>query len=213
MDSMQNSKIVKWQRHKLKDSLDYFYTLKSVNAKHGSEVSIPEAAKLVSLTGDWAEFGVFRGSTAHRILKVIQPNAKLYLFDSFEGLSEDWREGFKKGAFKLEKSQIPKFDDKLVILKIGYFKDTVPAFGKEHLEPLAFIHIDCDIYSSTICVLEGLNNIIAPGTVIVFDELYNYQYFWKHEYRALQEFTCKHNRQFEYCGRSNKSAAWIKIIK
>lgn len=215
---VKNNGIVEWWKDRSKDSLDYFYTLTPIRAKlHGLEVSIPEGAKLVSLSGDWVEFGVFVGTSARKILEVMPSNIKLYLFDSFEGLPEEWEWGDKfqrlKGHFALKKNQIPEFDDERVIFKIGLFKDTISVFVEEHPEPLPLIHIDCDIYSSAICVLDGLNDLIVPGTIIIFDELYNYPRYLEHEYRALQEFRYKHNRQFEYCGRSDKWAAWIKMIK
>jgi len=198
-----------------KDSLEYFYALEPIHAKYGFDVSVPEGAKLVSSIGDWAEFGVCSGKSARKMLEMLPSDRKLYLFDSFEGLPEDWEreDDIKrpKGFFKLEKEQIPKFNDERAILKIGWFKDTIPTFAEEHQEPLALIHIDCDIYSSTICVLDNLNNIIVPGTIIIFDEIYNYLGSPKNEYRALKEFQYKHERQFEYCGRTDKYAAWIKI--
>jgi len=37
---------------------------------------------------------------------------------------------------------------------------------------MTFIHIDCDLYSSTIFDLWG--NKIVEGTILVFDEYFNY---------------------------------------
>jgi hypothetical protein len=54
--------------------------------------------------------------------------------------------------------------------------------------PIALLHIDCDLYSSTKTIFELLSDRIVPGTVIVFDELVNYPAFKKHEVLAFYEF-------------------------
>lgn len=203
---------------KSKDTLEYLFELEPIHAnRYGIEVSIPEGIKLVSLQHDWVEFGVFVGTSSRLLLKKLPKNTNLYLFDSFEGLPEDWDAGDRikrpKGYFALKNEEIPKFNDGRVKMMKGWFKDSIPIFVKKHSEPLALIHIDCDTYSSTICVLDGINDIIIPGTVVIFDELYNYPQYLNHEYRALQEFQHKHHRKFQYCGRSDKWAAWLKIIE
>jgi hypothetical protein len=50
------------------------------------------------------------------------------------------------------------------------------------------LHIDCDIYASTKEIFDNLVDNIVPGTVIVFDELYNYPGAEEHEFKAFQEF-------------------------
>lgn len=170
---------------------------------------------------DWAEFGVYKGVSAKYLLRYLKNN--LYLFDSFEGLPEDWKfkdgriwNDRKKGYFNL-KNNIPKFNNERAIIKKGWFKETIPQFVKEHKNPLGLIHIDCDIYSSTKDIFDNLNPLIIPGTIIVFDEYYNYDnenQGWKEqEYKAFQEFVKKYNRQYEYIARTSKEQMIIKIIK
>ncbi|VIO70345.1 hypothetical protein CI1B_29980 [Bradyrhizobium ivorense] len=62
----------------------------------------------------------------------------------------------------------------------GLFDETIPVFAQREL-PVAFIHVDCDIYSSTRSLFTGLKSQIRPGCVIVFDEYFNYVGFEKHE--------------------------------
>jgi hypothetical protein len=66
----------------------------------------------------------------------------------------------------------------------------LPEFKKEILKdaPIAFLHIDCDLYASTKTVFDILSDNLVSGTVIVFDELYNYPGFDKHEIKAFTEF-------------------------
>ena len=53
--------------------------------------------------------------------------------------------------------------------------------------PVALLHLDSDIYSAAIFVLRTLiaDRRIVSGTVIVFDELFNYCGFENHESLAL----------------------------
>ena len=56
------------------------------------------------------------------------------------------------------------------------------------------------LYSSAKTVLDQLRGKIVPGTVIVFDEYFNYPGWQQHEYRAFMEFTEMHRIRFEYIG-------------
>ena len=49
-------------------------------------------------------------------------------------------------------------------------------------------HIDCDIYSSTRDALSMLADRLAPGALLLFDELVNYPGWREHEAKALWEF-------------------------
>src|SRR5579864_2775032 len=107
----------------------------------------------VTLEGDYAQFGVWRGRTARIIAALTSKGRKLHLFDSFEGLPEDWIASKKAGHFSLSPDQIPTFDPKVAVIHKGWFKDTVPPFVADMKEPLAFLHMDADLYSSTVDVL------------------------------------------------------------
>ena len=54
--------------------------------------SIASVLPEISLQGDWAQFGVFKGESARLLEGFCRgvPDRKLYLFDSFEGLPEGW---------------------------------------------------------------------------------------------------------------------------
>ncbi|MBC8506227.1 MAG: class I SAM-dependent methyltransferase [Chloroflexi bacterium] len=135
--------------------------------------------------GLWMEFGVFKGRSLNLIAKNI--DQIVYGFDSFDGLPEDWqimdKQLAKAGTFSL--SDIPKVNEN-VELVVGLFQESLPAFLKKHSKPAAFVHIDCDLYSSARYVLSLLN--FQPGTIILFDEYYNYPGWREGEYKAFQEF-------------------------
>jgi hypothetical protein len=58
----------------------------------------------------------------------------------------------------------------------------------QHKGLVAFLHIDCDLYASTSDVLAGLGDRLVPGSVIVFDEFFNYPGWQDGEYKAFKEF-------------------------
>ena len=57
-----------------------------------------------------------------------------------------------------------------MVIHEGWFEDTIPIFTSAHKSPIAFMHIDCDLYSSTKTIFKHLRDRIVPGTVIVLDE-------------------------------------------
>jgi hypothetical protein len=140
------------------------------------------------------EFGVYSGGT----LKVVA-NAReetVYGFDSFQGLPQDWRAGFPAGTFSVEGlPDVPGAE-----LVVGLFADTLPGFLAEHPGPVDFLHMDCDLYSSTVTVLEHVGPRLRAGSVIVFDEYFNYPGWREHEYRAWQEHVTRHGLSFTYEG-------------
>ena len=68
----------------------------------------------------------------------------------------------------------------------GLFDDTLPSFAKTHTQPVSFLHVDCDLYSSTKAIFDILGDQIVEGTVIVFDEYFNYPGWQHHEFKAFQ---------------------------
>ena len=67
----------------------------------------------------------------------------------------------------------------------GWFEDTLPSFPKR---TVAFMHVDSDVYSSAKTILDNFKDYIVPGTVIVFDEYFNYPTYKDHEVKAFREF-------------------------
>jgi hypothetical protein len=89
----------------------------------------------------------------------------------------------------------------------------VPAFVVVDPRPAAFIHIDCDLYSSTKAVLSGLSHRIVPGTVIVFDEYFNYPNWQQHEFRAFQGFCQEQVIRYDYIGFGVKDGHVAVVIR
>lgn len=71
----------------------------------------------------------------------------------------------------------------------GWFENTLPPWAEAHKgETIAFLHVDCDIYSSTVTILRTLQPLLRPGSLIVFDDMYGYVGWDEHEAKALYEF-------------------------
>jgi hypothetical protein len=112
-------------------------------------------------------------------------------------LPEDWWGRAHKGTFKID--GLPRVRSNVRLYK-GWFSDSLPRFRTEHAEPMAFMHMDADLYSSTRDVLTILRDRIVPGTVIQFDEFFNYPAWREHEYKAFIDFVEQNDIEFDYIG-------------
>ncbi len=147
-------------------------------------------------TGAVLEFGVYHGLSLRKIARHV--GGPVHGFDSFEGLPEDWKPGEPRGSYSTA-GRIPAMPAH-VKLHRGWFQDTLPKFVATEKEKLRFVHVDCDLYSSTKTVLEGLRSLLQPGTVFLFDEYLGFDGFEQHEYRAWHEFAEQHKIKYEYIG-------------
>lgn len=166
------------------------------------------------------EFGVWLGHSVNRIARAY-PSAQVFGFDSFYGLPEDWSFPWIKGSFNVE-GHMPRGLPENVELVAGWFNESLPAFLNSDLwraavskhvrsassrskdmkvaPKIALLHIDCDLYSSTITVLSLLSDFLLPGSIVVFDELMNFRDYEKQEMRAFYEFIVGRRFKFEIIG-------------
>lgn len=151
--------------------------------------------------GAFLEFGSYSGRSTRLIETFFLSHsdysqAIVYGFDSFLGLPEDWREGFPAGVF--ERGGIPPYSETDHIRwVVGTFDLTVPSFLADLASsstPISFMHIDCDLYSSTSIILSSLlehsEQLIPTGSCIIllFNELIDYWTYEDHEIKAFHEF-------------------------
>lgn len=146
--------------------------------------------------GHVLEFGVASGRTVRHLAGCL-PRRTIHGFDSFEGLPETWSWLFPAGSFAQSKPRVPGN----VKLHCGWFDATVPVWTRDNPGPIALLHIDCDLYSSTQFVLDQLHSQIVPGTYIIFDEYLNHLGWQDDEFRAWHEYVAKHNVKYQYVGR------------
>jgi hypothetical protein len=161
------------------------------------------AAREAPPEGLMLEFGVADGASLRYVASRVARS--FHGFDSFEGLPEDWSGTFeRKGKFGRGAALPPVPAN--ARLYPGWFADTLPRFLAEHAsEWVAFVHVDCDIYASTATVLRHLGDRFRPGTVLVFDEYFNYPNWQRHEWRAFQEFVRDTGTGYTYLGFAQKN--------
>lgn len=168
---------------------EYFADAKALNTdaavlKFGSDA--------VTVRGAYLEMGVCTGKTIN-FIAALNPEQRIWGFDSFDGLPEEWPRTdltVPQGTFRVNtEGWMPPVLHNVSLVK-GMFHDTLPQFKSQILKstPIAFLHIDCDIYTSAKETFDQLVDNIVSGTVIVFDEFYNYPEATEHEFKAFQEF-------------------------
>lgn len=158
--------------------------------------------------GDYMEFGIYEGSTFIHAFKSAEANKlkymRFYAFDSFSGLPEPTEEEklhFSKGMFTCS---INKFKenlfaegvplDKIEIIE-GFYDNTLNEQTKKKLaiKKAAIVWIDCDLYISTVPVLDFIFDYIQDGTIIIFDDWFCFKGDpQKGEQKAFREWLNRH---------------------
>lgn len=182
-----------------------------------------------NISGNIVECGVWKGGSmmlvAKKLLQLHDTGRELYLFDTFEGMSEPGNEDVSaidnKNAQELlekadknngdniwcystideVKSNLSKTNypaEKLFFIK-GKVEDTLPnaSVGK-----IAVLRLDTDWYESTKIELETLYDSLVPGGVLIIDD-YGH---WSGSKKAVDEFIEKRKlniflNRIDYTGR------------
>jgi len=148
----------------------------------------PELYKYVASQAEepltYLEFGVFKGASMRVWSSELKhEETKLYGFDSFEGLPETWRSAADLDTFNV-KGATPDIEDSRLEFVKGWFDQSLPEFLKSNQLPgNLVVHFDADLYSSTKVIMENLEEYFIPGTLFIFDELFDRD----HELKALEE--------------------------
>ena len=156
---------------------------------------------------DYLEFGVFKGESIKYWSKLNKsPKSRFYGFDTFTGLPEDWKR-HPRGTFDTE-GNIPKIDDTRVHFIKGLFQETLYDFLRTFSpQSRLVIHLDADLYSSTLFCLAQLDRIFNPGSLILFDEFYDLQ----NEFSAFYDYIRSHNSKFKIIARIGWSQVAIEL--
>jgi len=188
------------------DSLGYCARKMSQVPSYRSDLRLHRAVSSQVLQGGYIlEFGVATGRSIRHWAKLF-PGHDIYGFDGFEGIYEPWN-GLPAGHFAQALPAVPNN----VKLVVGRFDATLPGWCEQHKGFASLIHVDCDLYSATKDVFQYMRPYIRPGTIIVFDEYWNYPGWQQHEFRAWQE----EKRDYEYIGYvhgGNYQPVAIKVI-
>lgn len=148
----------------------------------------------------WVELGVGSAASTLQICEIAERNGltmTLHGFDSFKGLPEDWGGEAKAGdyAFPVAKPDLPN-----VRIHPGWFDEAIVSALPELAGQIGFVHVDCDLYSSTTSAFRILGERLRTGTVIQFDEYWNYLEADEGEMKAFREFVAERALGFRYLG-------------
>ncbi|MBT3275301.1 MAG: macrocin O-methyltransferase [Spirochaetales bacterium] len=178
------------------------------------------------ITGDFVECGVWKGGScmlmALALLELSQDNRKLYLYDTFSGMtaptSEDviawnnlsvqkkWDEELRGEKDYFSSWAVGLEDVKNNMRSVGYPSENInfvpgdicETLDKTAPEKIALLRLDTDWYESTVKELEVLYPLLVSGGILLIDD---YGHF-KGARKAVDEFFLKLG-QFPYLSRSD----------
>jgi O-methyltransferase len=141
------------------------------------------------VTGDYLEFGVFKGASllhAQKISGTLNLDHMRFIgFDSFQGLPPEpgqRQDVFYEGQYSCGEAQVRTWlsqhgaDWTRLMLVPGFFDESLTPEKKTGLglTKCAVAMLDCDIYSSTKVALTWIDDVIGPGSIVIFDDWYAY---------------------------------------
>ncbi|OGD10324.1 MAG: hypothetical protein A2Y86_04070 [Candidatus Aminicenantes bacterium RBG_13_62_12] len=174
--------------------------------------------RIAAVEGSVVECGVGKGITLLILTALALSEGKgrsVWGFDSFEGFPEPTSQDAsarmpKKGEWSgtspedirlfLEKAGISREDiGRAVTLVPGFFENSLSSYDGS---PIAFLHVDVDLYESYHAVLKSLFRFVSPGGVILFDEYGDYK--WPGAKKAVDAFLRGKHRHLEQEALSGK---------
>jgi len=189
-----------WRKaHPVKGYNDFYQKDWDYNRRYNLYEAIGKQEGLFAQPIDYFEFGVAGGYSFKWWLQHnTDPGSRFYGFDTFEGLPEKWG-AFEKGsmAYAMDSLQIT---DSRASLHKGLFQESLPPFldGYE-AKNRRLIHLDADLFSSTIFTLSQLYRFLKPGDILLFDEFAVPQ----HEFLAFKIFTESFYVDYDVIGAAN----------
>ena len=126
---------------------------------------------------------------------VKNPKSRFFAFDTFQGLPEDW--GTKGKGYFSTKGKLPSISDERCHYEVGLFQETLYKFLEKYtLDRKMIIHLDADLYTSTLFLLTTLSPKLKKGDILIFDE-FNVA---MHEFRAFCDFISAYNFSYRILG-------------
>ena len=195
-------------------------------------VSLSRAVEYVvkqGIGGDIVDCGVWRGGSmllaARKLVRLGDTSRELYLFDTFEGMSEPGKEDVSATDQKTAQELLAASDktaganvwcyasledvknnmsrsnypaEKIHFVQ-GKVEDTLP---EPSIEKIALLRLDTDWYESTRVELETLYDKLVPGGILIIDD-YGH---WSGARQAVDEFIARRNlplflQRIDYTGR------------
>lgn len=122
--------------------------------------------------GDLAELGVYRGGIT-KFMSALFPDKTVYAFDTFEGMPEemitdkDIVEVYPPGKFDDVEDVLKYLDEPNIEIRKGLFPNTTQGLEDKKF---SFVHLDADLYESTMTGLEFFWPRMTKKGVIIFDD-------------------------------------------
>jgi hypothetical protein len=170
-----------------------------------AEPSFAPAFLAAPAEGLLLEFGVASGGSFFRLCQLAAPRT-VYGFDWFYGLPEDWNSYNPRGKFSTY-GALPRTLPNGEII-VGMVQNTLGEFLRSHDGPIAFAHMDLDLYSSSSFVLKAIAPRCTDGTILLFDEIVGNP---QDEEKAFLEFIEYTGFDFEFVTRRNRDAIAFRL--
>lgn len=160
-------------------------------------LALNAAMPLIEDCGIVAEFGVGSGRSMRMTQELLPLDTPIHGFDTFTGLPKAW--GNEPAGTYSTGGMVPNMEGKVYFHK-GLFGDTIDPFLREAGTEafLAYANIDCDLYSSTLDILESMHGRVVPGTILIFDEYIGHPTWRQDEFRAWRECCKRFGWKYEY---------------
>ncbi|WP_158928310.1 TylF/MycF/NovP-related O-methyltransferase [Acidisphaera sp. S103] len=142
------------------------------------------------LTGDMAELGVDKANSASVLARAAKRlDKQIYLFDTFEGFSEQdlvgdevkHRGGYADTSFDQAKENVP--GDHAHFIR-GYFPETAAQVPDD--TQFCLVHLDCDLYKPFCAALEFFWPRLVPGGFLIMHDYTSL--YWEGVEKAVDEF-------------------------
>ena len=149
------------------------------------------------IDGDIYEFGVYEGGTARELAEL---GRTVYAFDTYNGMPgydyDPRLDHDTPGKFAPRYTPEQMFETTPnVVPVVGEYRTTLK--DRKASEPIALVHMDCDLYSSYTEVFEWLAPKLSPGSIIIIDDYYH----CKGAEKACNEFVYKHAKTWTEVGK------------
>ncbi len=151
---------------------------------------------------EYLEFGTAGGAALRWWLdKNRHPSSRFHSFDTFTGLPEDWG-GIKAGTFT-QGGQTPEVNDARCSFHVGLFNQTLPGHLRAPRPPRRLVvHVDPDLYSSTLYVLTMLAPRLQQGDLLLLADFCSMRHP-THVFRAFHDFVAAYGLAYEVLASSN----------
>ena len=193
------TKLSEWREKHSSHFINDFYSGKWDYSKRFTLYQKIFEKENLTIPVNYLEFGVAGGFSFKWWVEHNKNEASRFFgFDTFTGLPEDWNV-FKVGDMSTG-GKFPEINDNRANFLKGLFQDTLPTFLKDfNNDKRKIIHMDADLYTSTLYVLTSLHPYLKAGDIIFFDEFA----VPTHEFLAFKNFTDSYRISYEVIGSMN----------